>query len=96
MNKAFCLSPNEHLKYHTTGCLVKAFRLAGSSISYRTLLRYEEKGNLKFPRSSTNFKKLGGFALGKKIGAVRYLTENEILEIVEAFLPGGQGYWKSN
>ena len=95
MTNTYCLYPDKHLKYHTTGCLMKAFRLAGSSISYRTLLRLEEKGNLKFPRSSTDFKSIGAFNMGKKLGAVRYLTEKEILEIVEAFLPGGSGFWKN-
>ena len=89
----FCILPKQHLKYHTTGCLVAAFRLAGSSMSYRTLLRHEAKGNIKFPKSSTDFKKLGGYSLGKKIGAVRYITGKEITELVKTFLPGGKGYW---
>lgn len=93
MDKSFCITPNEHIKFHTTGCLVKAFRLAGSAVSYRTLLRHEAKGNLKFSRSPTDFKKLGGYSLGKKMGAVRYMTDEEIQEIVKAFLPGGSGYY---
>lgn len=93
MDKSFCIKPEEHIKYHTTGCLIKAFRLAGSSLSYRTLLRHEAKGNLKFSRSPTDFKKLGGYSLGKKLGAVRYMTAEEIQEIVKTFLPGGKGLW---
>ena len=91
----FCIKPKEHLKYHTTGCLVKAFRLAGSSMSYRTLLRYEAKGNLKFPKSNTDFNKLGGYTLGKKIVDVRYMAKEEIDQIVKSFLPGGVGFWKN-
>ena len=62
-------------------------------MSYRTLLRQESKGNLKFPKSSTDFKGLGGYFFGKKRGAVRYMTEKEISAIVKAFLPGGSGFY---
>jgi len=80
------LNPNKY-DYHT-GTLVKAFEAAGHPKSDSWLFRQENKGNLIMPRSTTNYKKLNG-----KIGFVRELSPKMIKDIVEAFLPGGKGYY---
>ena len=77
-------------QYHTIGKLKEAFELAGMNVSKQWIQRQEAKGNLKLPRSTTNFKKSQGT---RKIGAVRVVTDNQIAQIVNAFLPGGKGYW---
>lgn len=77
-------------KYYTLGLLYKAFHEAGMPHSESWFRRQEDKGNLKFMRSTTDFKKTQGT---RKLGAVRYVTESQVKQIVQAFLPGGKGYW---
>ena len=86
---------NENRSYYTINHLKEAFdkagfRINGRPISKMWIYRQEQKGNLKIPRSTTNFKKAQG---SRKSAGVRLLTEQQIQEIVEAFLPGGKGYW---
>lgn len=77
-------------KYYTIEHLIEAFNKAGLSVSRWWIYKQEAKGNLKLPRSTTNFKK----ALGtRKIGFVRLVTKDQIDKIVKAFLPGGSGYY---
>ena len=70
--------------------LILAFEKVGMRVSDSWLFRLEQKCNLKLPRSTTNFKKSQG---SRKLAGVRMLTETQIEEIVEAFKPGGKGYW---
>ena len=79
----------EYRRY-TIKDLLQAFKDAGYPVSKSWIIRQEQKGNLKIPRSTTNFKKAQG---SRKSAGVRLLTEQQIQEIVEAFLPGGKGYW---
>lgn len=75
-------------KYYTIRYLVSAFKEAGMPISESWIRRQENKGNLKIPRSTTNFKKSQG---NRKMAPVRVLTEEQIKKIVISFLPGGCG-----
>ena len=77
-------------KFQTIESLRQAFIDAGMPISKMWVYRQEQKGNLKLPRSTTNFKKAQG---NRTIGSVRLITDNQIAEIVQAFMPGGKGYW---
>ena len=77
--------------YLSLRSLVDAFKEAGMPVSRYWIYRQERKGNLTFPKSTTDFKKARGT---RKIGAVRLITQTQINEIVVAFLPGGKGYWK--
>ena len=77
-------------KYYTISKLKEAFKEAGMNVSLSWIYRQEAKGNLKFERSTTNFKKPVG---NKKLAAVRLIHEDQISQIVNAFLPGGKGYW---
>lgn len=77
-------------KLQTIEALREAFLKAGMPISKMWVYRQEQKGNLKLPRSTTNFKKAQG---DRKLGPVRLITDDQIKEIVQAFLPGGKGYW---
>ena len=77
-------------EYHKIDALKEAFKEAGLSISKSWIRRQELKGVLKLPRSTTNFKKAQG---DRKMSAVRLITDQQIKEIVQAFLPGGRGYW---
>lgn len=77
-------------KYYTISELVKAFAEAGIPRSEMWIRRQEYKGNLRLPRSTTNFKKPQGV---RKMAAVREMTGNQIQKIVQAFLPGGSGYY---
>lgn len=54
------------------------------------IYRQEEKGNLILPRSTTDFKKSQGT---RRLGAVRIFTKKQLTDIVNAFLPGGKGYY---
>lgn len=76
-------------KYLTTRDLLNAFKKADMQVSFSWLYRQEQKGNLKMPKSTTNFKKIPG----NKPGAVRIFTRDQIDAIVQAFTPGGKGYW---
>ena len=76
--------------YTTIEALKEAFEKAGMPISKMWVYRQEQKGNLKLPRSTTNFKKAQGT---RALGAVRMITDEQIKEIVKSFLPGGKGYW---
>ena len=77
-------------QYYKIGELHKALIEAGIPHSKSWIRRQELKGNLKLPRSTTDFKKSQG---SRKLAAVRMLTDSQIKEIVQAFLPGGKGYW---
>ena len=66
--------------------LVAAFKEAGMSISPSWIRRQEDKGNLILPRSTTNFKKAQG---ARRVGAVRYMNEKQINQVLKAFLPEG-------
>lgn len=78
-------------KYYTIKELHKAFNEAGLSVSKMWIYRQEQKGNLSFQRSTTNFKKSQGT---RKLSAVRMITEDQIKEIILSFKPGGKGYWR--
>lgn len=78
------------IKYYTISKLVEAFNEAGLTVSASWLHRQERKGNLKFERSTTNFKKPVG---NRPLAAVRLIKEDQIPDIVKAFLPGGKGFW---
>ena len=80
-------------KYCTIKDLVSAFTNAGRPVSDSWIHRQERKGNLKFQRSTTDIKKPQGFLSSRRIGAVRIIRKSQIKEIVQAFLPGGIGYW---
>jgi hypothetical protein len=77
-------------KYKTIKDLIAAFADAQMPISEAWVYRQEQKGNLKLPRSTTNFKKTQGT---RKQGAVRVFTTEQISDIVSSFLPGGRGFW---
>lgn len=77
-------------KYYTISYLVVALNKAGLNVTQWWVYEQEQKGNLKLPRSTTNFKKVAGI---KKIGAVRIINQEQIDKIVKAFLPGGPGYY---
>lgn len=83
-------------KYYTIKDLLQAFTEAGKKVTYKWIINQEKKGNLKLPRSTTNFKKPHGFMSGRQIAAVREMTGGQIQEIIKAFLPGGKGYWHFN
>lgn len=70
--------------------LVEAFEKAGMPVSQSWVRRQETKGNLKLPRSTTDFKKPQGV---RKSAPVRVLTQPQIDKILKAFLPGGRGYY---
>lgn len=75
----------------TIGALAEAFRLERYPISQSWIRRQEQKGNLILPRSTTNFKRV---TVGlRKSGAVRLLNDEQIHDILVAFLPKG---WKLN
>ena len=78
---------------YTIKDLISAFKERGMTISSLWLRRQEQKGNLIVARSSTNFKKFG---MNKPSGAVRLFTQQQINDIVEAFLPNGKGYYNYN
>jgi hypothetical protein len=73
---------------YNTGKLVEAFQVAGHPKSDSWIFRQENKGNLKLPRSTTNYKKVNG-----KVGFVRELSPMMIKNIVLAFIPGGKGFY---
>ena len=75
---------------YTIKDLLKEFHNNGLMISKMWIYRQEEKGNLIVPRSTTDFKKSQG---NRNIGAVRIFTQQQIKNIVAAFLPGGPGYY---
>ena len=77
-------------KYYTISYLVAALNKAGLNVTQWWVYEQEQKGNLKLPRSTTNFKKVAGI---KKIGAVRLVNQQQIKEIIKAFVPGGRGFW---
>lgn len=79
------LDPNT---YYMIKELVRAFKESGMPVSAAWIRRQENKGNLKVPRSTTNFKKSQGI---RTIAPVRKMTGRQIQEIVKAFLPGGEG-----
>lgn len=81
---------SEEFKKYTIQDLVEAFKEAGFPVSKSWIMRQEDKGNLKLPRSTTNFKKVAGT---RRVGAVRYFTKSQIDSVVRAFLPGGSGYF---
>ena len=80
----------EEYRRYTIKDLLAAFKEAGYPVSGMYIRRLEEKGNLILPRSTTNFKKLAG---NRKIGAVREMSKTQIDNIVQAFLPGGIGFY---
>lgn len=93
VEKDLPLDPN---KYYRISTLVKAFTEAGIPRSEMWIRRQEYKGNIKLPRSTTDFKKPQGT---RKMAAVRVMTGRQIQAIVKAFLPGGPGcynYEESN
>lgn len=69
--------------------LLQAFKNANYPVSHMWIRRQEEKGNLILPRSTTDFKGIPG----KRKGAVRKFTQRQIEQIVQAFLPGGTGFY---
>ena len=75
---------------YTIKHLVSAFHKEGLMISKMWIYRQEEKGNLILPRSTTDFKKSQG---ARRKGAVRIFTSQQIKDIIQAFLPGGPGYY---
>jgi len=77
------LSENKKL---TVRHLIKAFADCGMTVSGSWIRRQEEKGNLIIPKSTTNFKMAQG---SRRPGAVRYMTQQQIIDIVTAFLPKG-------
>lgn len=78
---------------YTIQDLVKTFEKQGMKVSQAWIRRQEAKGNLIIPHSTTNFKKPQGT---RPKGAVRIFTQNQLNEIVEAFLPNGRGYYNYN
>lgn len=66
--------------------LVDAFAEVGFPVSPSWIRRQEDKGNLILPRSTTNFKMAQG---ASRIGAVRYMTNAQVLGVLKAFLPEG-------
>jgi hypothetical protein len=70
----------------TIGDLIKAFRMVGMPVSASWIRRQEDKGNLILPRSTTNFKMAQG---ARRPGAVRQMSEKQIIDILKAFLPEG-------
>lgn len=76
--------------YFTIKDLLQAFYNAGFPVSQMWIYRQEEKGNLVLPRSTTNFKKAQGT---RKLGAVRLMTQEQITNIITAFMPGGKGIY---
>lgn len=70
--------------------LTAAFSDRGYPVSRTWIYRQESKGNLIMPRSTTNFKKAQGV---RKAGAVRVFTKQQMEDIVDAFIPGGCGYY---
>jgi 1-acyl-sn-glycerol-3-phosphate acyltransferase len=55
-------------------------------VSPSWIRRQEDKGNLMLPRSTTNFKMAQG---ARRLGAVRYMTKEQITGVLMAFLPEG-------
>lgn len=82
------LDANRH--DYTIMDLVKAFKAAGYSHARSWIYRQEEKGNLVFMKSPTEYKKAQG---DRKIGFVRQMTSQQMKDIVIAFMPGGSGYY---
>lgn len=76
----------EKNKKLTIKYLIQAFASSGMSVSPSWIRRQEDKGNLILPRSTTNFKMAQG---ARRPGAVRYMTEIQINEVLKAFLPEG-------
>jgi len=74
----------------TIGDLCRAFAEAGMPVSQMWVRRQEAKGNLKLPKSTTDYKKPQG---SRKLSFITVLTEQQIQSILKAFLPGGKGYW---
>jgi hypothetical protein len=66
--------------------LIDAFLQAGMPVSPSWIRRQEDKGNLILPRSTTNFKMAQG---ARRPGAVRYMTQTQIIGVLKAFLPEG-------
>lgn len=66
--------------------LINAFEKAGMKVSASWVRRQEDKGNLILPRSTTNFKMAQG---ARRLGAVRYMTQDQINGVLKAFLPEG-------
>lgn len=70
----------------TISHLIQSFTLAGMPVSPSWIRRQEDKGNLILPRSTTNFKMAQG---ARRPGAVRYMTREQITNVLKAFLPAG-------
>lgn len=73
-------------KKKTIRHLIEAFLKAGMPVSPSWIRRQEDKGNLILPRSTTNFKMAQG---ARRPGAVRYMSDKQINNILKAFLPEG-------
>lgn len=80
----------EEMKNLTIKDLLAAFKQVGYPKSRSWFYREELKGNLVVPRSTTNYKKAQG---DRKIGFVREMTETQVKNIIQAFLPGGVGFY---
>ena len=80
----------EEFKRYTIKDLLMAFKEAGYPVSKSWIIRQEQKGNLIVPKSVSNFKKTQGT---RRSGAIREMSMTQILEIVQAFSPGGSGFY---
>lgn len=79
--------PNHNLKMAD---LLQAFQHKGYAKSQGWVYRQEAKGNLIVMRSTTDFKRPQGT---RPKGAVRIFTQEQIEKIVNAFVPGGSGFY---